>query len=92
MSNDVPSPAPAGSPRAFAALRVPGYGIYLIGSGLAMTRTGAIYPLFAALLAAGLTEAWIKDMEVEMAFWALLGAFERSRLERAPRAEGCGPC
>src|SRR5213594_3619869 len=35
VANDAPSPA--GSPRAFAALRVPGYGIYLIGSGLAMT-------------------------------------------------------
>jgi MFS family permease len=37
VTKDIPSPAPAGSPRAFAALRVPGYGIYLIGSGLAMT-------------------------------------------------------
>ncbi len=35
MTNDAPSPA--GSPRAFAALRVPGYGIYLFGSALAMT-------------------------------------------------------
>src|SRR5262245_61828676 len=37
VSNQVPSPAPAGSSHAFAALQVPGYGIYLIGSGLAMT-------------------------------------------------------
>jgi MFS family permease len=37
VTNDVPSPAPAASPRAFAALRVPGYGIYLVGSALAMT-------------------------------------------------------
>jgi MFS family permease len=37
VTNDTPSPAPAGSPHAFAALRVPGYGIYLFGSALAMT-------------------------------------------------------
>src|SRR5499427_813358 len=37
VTENVPPPAPAGAPRAFAALRVPGYGIYLIGSGLAMT-------------------------------------------------------
>src|SRR5215471_994643 len=37
VTDDISSPAPAGSPRAFAALRVPGYGVYLIGSALAMT-------------------------------------------------------
>jgi len=37
VTENVPPPAPAGSPRAFAALRVPGYGIYLFGSALAMT-------------------------------------------------------
>jgi MFS family permease len=35
VTNNVPPPA--GSPRAFAALRVPGYGTYMLGSGLAMT-------------------------------------------------------
>jgi MFS family permease len=29
--------SPAGSPQAFAALQVPGYGMYMLGSGLAMT-------------------------------------------------------
>jgi len=30
-------PPPASAPRAFAALQVPGYGMYMLGSGLAMT-------------------------------------------------------
>jgi MFS family permease len=37
VTNNVPSPPSAGSPRAFAALQVPGYGMYMLGSGLAMT-------------------------------------------------------
>lgn len=37
MSNPVPRLPPAGPPRAFAALRAPGYGVYLVGSALAMT-------------------------------------------------------
>jgi MFS family permease len=35
VTNNVPPPA--GSPQAFAALQVPGYGMYMLGSGLAMT-------------------------------------------------------
>ena len=47
MTNNVPPPASPGSPKtfapqtrapqAFAALQVPGYGMYMLGSGLAMT-------------------------------------------------------
>src|SRR5439155_11809674 len=37
VTNNVPPLPSAGSPRAFAALQVPGYGMYMLGSGLAMT-------------------------------------------------------
>jgi MFS family permease len=37
VTNNVPPTSPAGSPQAFAALQVPGYGMYMLGSGLAMT-------------------------------------------------------
>lgn len=33
------------------------------------------------LIIAGLTESWVKDGEIVMIFWALMGAIERARLE-----------
>ena len=36
VTNAVPSPTSAEPPRAFAALKAPGYGLYLVGSALAM--------------------------------------------------------
>lgn len=38
--------------------------------------------LLAGLMVAGLSESWVKDKEVDMLFWAVMGAIERARLER----------